>query len=394
MQAPPTPTRDGLKTIAAVSSCYFVGFLGMNFLPMWMGVLVDHLSVSGATAGWMGTAEMSSMALGSILISSRLSRIDRVRTAYLGMAAVALCNMLAATTPHISLLFALRAFAGLGEGVLMALAAAGVGAALQPERAMSVTLIILNLSMALLFLVAPVAINAYGGAGLPGLMAILTLAAAPLARWLPKTAPAPNPSISIPAQDAFSMRRNLPAVIGLSSVVLLLIAHGMVFAFVERIGTALTLSLQQIGSILSTSMLIDCLAPLLVITLGLRWGRQAPIGIGLLALTMATFAVTQSTLPAIFVGGVWMQMFAYTFILPFFAGLLASLDPHGRVAAAMSAAIIVGFMLAPAIGGMLFAQVGSFRLMGWIAVSIYLMIFGLLALNTVLGRRVVLETRS
>ncbi len=394
MQAPPTPARDDLKTIAAVSSCYFVGFLGMNFLPMWVGVLVDHLSVSGATAGWMGTAEMSSMAFGSILVSSRVSRIDRMRTAYLGMAIVALCNTLAATTSHISLLFALRAFAGFGEGTLMALAAAGVGAALQPERAMAVILIILNLSMALLFLVAPVAINAYGGAGLLGLMAILTLAAAPLACWLPKTAPAPNPSIPIPAQNSFSMRRNLPAVIGLSSVVLLLIAHGMVFAFVERIGTALALSLQQIGSILSASMLIDCLAPLLVITLGLRWGRQAPIGIGLLALTVATFAVTQSTLPAIFVGGVWMQLFAYTFILPFFAGLLASLDPHGRVAAGMSAAIIVGFMLAPAIGGMLFAQVGSFRLMGWTAVSIHLMIFGLLTLNTVLGRRVVPETRS
>lgn len=394
MQEQPTPARDGPKVIAAVSSCYFVGFLGMNFLPIWMGVLVDHLSASGATAGWMGTAEMSAMALGSITVSSRVSRIDRMQTAYLGMATVALCNVLAATISHIPLLFVLRAFAGLGEGCLMALAAAGVGAALQPERAMSVILIILNLSMALLFLAAPVAINAYGGAGLSGLMALLTLSAAPLVRWLPKTAPAPSQPVANPVQLSFSIRRNLPAVVGLSSIALLLVAHGMVFAFVERIGTALALTLQQVGSVLSASMLIDCLAPLLVIALGLRWGRLAPIGIGLLALTAATLAVTQSPFPVTFVGGVWLQLFAYTFILPFFAGLLASLDPHGRVAAGMSAAIIVGFMIAPAIGGMLLARVGTFRLMGWTAVGIYLTILTLLVFSAVRERRFITQAQS
>jgi MFS family permease len=366
----------------------------MNFLPIWMGVLVDHLSTSGATAGWMGTAEMSAMALGSIAVSSGVSRIDRMQTAYLGMATVALCNVLAATTSHIPLLFVLRAFAGVGEGCLMALAAAGVGAALQPERAMSVILIILNLSMALLFLAAPVVINAYGSAGLSGLMALLTLSAAPLARWLPKSAPAASQPVASPAQLSFSIRRNLPAVVGLGSIVLLLVAHGMVFAFVERIGTALALTLQQIGSVLSASMLIDCMAPLLVIALGLRWGRVAPIGIGLVALTVATLAVTQSPFPVIFVGGVWLQLFAYTFILPFFAGLLASLDPHGRVAAGMSAAIIVGFMIAPAIGGMLLARVGTFRLMGWTAVGLYLTILTLLAFSAVRERSFIAQAQS
>jgi MFS family permease len=76
--------------------------------------------------------------------------------------------------------------------------------------------------------------------------------------------------------------------------------------------------------------------------------------------------------------GVWLQLLAYTFVLPFLASLLASLDRQGRVAAAMSGAITVGFMLAPAVGGMLVTQSSDFRLMGWVAGSMYLLIIALL----------------
>lgn len=377
-----TQEADGARTLAAIASCYMIGFLGMNFLPMWLGVLVGRLSISGARAGWIGTAELGAMAIASILISAVVGRMDRTRIAYGAVVMVACMNLLGAMTSNVTVLIVLRVLTGLGEGCLMALAAASVAATLKPERAMSVILIILNLLMALLFPVAPVTIKSWGASGLLGLMAGLTVVVMPFLRWLPRGAP----SIRDPGHARSSALTNLPAIVALGSVVLLLVGHGMVFAFAERIGTARALSLQQIGSVLSVSMLIDCLAPLVVIALGLRLGRMIPICIGLSGLLIATLAITQSSYPPLFVLGVWVQLFAYTFVLPFFAGLLASLDRQGRVAAGMSGAIIMGFMLAPAVGGMLVVQSGGFRTMGWVAGGIYLLIIGLMTTGLFRGQ--------
>ncbi|MGE3594112.1 MAG: MFS transporter [Dehalococcoidia bacterium] len=375
--------HGGARALAAVCSCYFVGFLGMNFLPMWLGVLVSKLSSSGAAAGWAGSTELAAMAVGSILTSTRVARINRRRAANLAVAVVVAFNAIGIMTNDLGILTALRIPVGLAEGVLLALAAAGVAATNKPERTMSLVLIVLNVSMALLFLLAPVLINTWGSAGLLALMAVLAAVAAPTIRWFPQRAEKSESRET----SANPMPRNANVIISLLCVVLLLIGHGMVFAYVERIGSATSLSLGSIGEVLSASMIIDCLAPTLVIAIGLRWGRVLPVCVGLSTLLVATLAVTQSATPSLFVLGVWLQLFSYTFIMPFFAGILAALDDEGRVVAAMSAAMIVGFMLAPAVGGMLVTDSGSFKTMGWVSGSLYLcIIVALLTLQKWQGR--------
>src|SRR5256885_16421259 len=118
----------------------------------------------------------------------------------------------------------------------------------------------------------------------------------------------------------------------LAAILVAHLAHGGIWAYVERFGAAAGAGPRLVGRALGSAAFTGLLGGILVTLLGTRRGRVLP---NTLSLALSSGSLLLPVLhggPVVFVTAAMAFYLAWVFGLPYLMGIIAALDPEGRAA--------------------------------------------------------------
>ena len=159
----------------------------------------------------------------------------------------------------------------------------------------------------------------------------------------------------------------------------------MGWAFVERIGTMVGYSGDEVGILLSFQSFVGLIGPLLAALIGKRFGLSTPVILAILLTggTSLSYVLGEHS-KMLYTVGVMTICITYFYALSYLTALAAAMDREGRVVAAASSFLSLGLAVGPAISGGLIS-LGGLNLAAWgIAVTVLLtLLLVIVPLNSV-----------
>jgi predicted MFS family arabinose efflux permease len=320
-----------------------VGEYSLLVMPFILGAMMDAARLSEVSAGRLVSLQLLAMAIASIGVSTRLRAGQSVRPLLLGgISAICLANTLCALASHLPILAAARALTGLGEGTVMAAAAAAVCATADPHRLFSLIGAALAVVASVALAAAPWLAAHAGSGSIFWLLALVPLTLLPLLRHIPLLARASETQIGAPPEDI-----RLSAGMLLISFLLLWSGASGLWVYAERIGGYQGLTPAEVGVCLGIGQLAGIPGPLVAAWGGPRFGARRSLVAGCAGMTVAAVLFVFGGSRWLYGAGASLASFSIMFVVPCFRSRMASLDVSGRTVAASSAFYTVGFGAAP-----------------------------------------------
>jgi predicted MFS family arabinose efflux permease len=243
-------------------------------------------------------------------------------------------------------LLAFRVLAGLGAGFAGAAATSAAAGTRNPERVYASISFVTALLGVLTVGPIGMAIGTFGAAGALGFSAVVTIIALPFLRRLPP----PNPART-PHGRARRGAHLLPAIAVLTALFAFMLGQNAVWGFTARIGQAKGLSVEEISWILAVTALAGLAGAASSALLGIRRGRTGPLLFAIAGTVASVVVLVESKHPIAFVAANAAWTFLFAFSMPYFLGVLAALDAHGRWAAMGTGLAGIGAACGPAAVG-------------------------------------------
>ncbi len=355
------------RAIASMVTFGVIGAMGtFTFLPMVVGNAVEDLGVTVQGAGLLASAEMAGASLGTFVVSPRVHLWNRRTIATSGLAIIVLGSILSLWVGGYAALAAARAMTGLGEGALVAAVIASMAGARKPERLFGIwTIFNMIVASTLFFVVMPRVTALWGLDGVFGALATAGLVGTVALGWYPS-----NPKRDQGETGAAQPLNVRKAVIGLIAMFCVFLAHGGIWAYMERIGLAANVDAQFISRVLGSAALAGLVGGLMVTWLSTKAGRVLPNGIALGGSIAGLLFVINGSSAVAFVAAAMLFYLAWVFGLPYLMGVIAGLDPGGRVAAFAIVMQNAGLAAGPAVAGFVITGEG-YGMLGWMGIGLY-----------------------
>ncbi|MFW3894850.1 MFS transporter [Pseudomonas bharatica] len=357
---------------SAAASAYGVGLLGLWALPFLISAIIHDLQLNEAQAGLLMSAEFGFTMLASLLVAPFMGRAPRRTLAIAGTLLAIVANLVSAHIVDLYTLAAVRCVAGVGAGLALACGNAAVSSAKQPDRIAGHMNVLSVLLMIVVMLGYAKVMAAFG---LPGLYYAMAATMAVMLLAIPFMAQRATlaETVVVSRTGQGNVLLSLPAVCMMLAMFVFQARDTMGWAFVERIGTMVGYSGDELGVLLSVQSVVGLVGPLLAAMIGKRFGMSTPVILAVL-LTGATSLsyVLGEHSKTMYTAGVMTICITYFYALSYLTGLAAELDREGRVVAAAGSFLSLGLAVGPAISGGLIS-LGGFTLAAWgIAVTVVL----------------------
>jgi predicted MFS family arabinose efflux permease len=343
-----------LKLVVALSIGAITAWLGGELMPLTMGVLTDGFKFSLEHAGVLLSAEMAGVAALSLLISPFVGKMDLRKMAFIGgLVVISGQSMTAMATGDVPVGVS-RFIAGAGTGILTAVLFAAVARTKEPERLMGLMEAVFALVGAFFLVLLPYVISGFGPRTYFWALAALVLCTFWVFTWLPKSSAEEEeknkerPSVSVP----------VVCLVAFSSAALFS-GQTLIWSFSERIGVTLGLSMEQIGWVLGGTGLTGLVGAAFPTLLGRKYGRILPLVFSLLGIGASFIGITYASAPVLYAVSLLGYGFFFGFNMPYAMGIIAAVDPLGRMSALFGALAPLCAVFLPALGGYLFAAYSS-----------------------------------
>ncbi len=345
-----TTSRGHLTLLATV---LFSGVAALILLvaPVVVGQLIAEYAFSLEQAGYIIAVELAGISLATVPALWWMNHINWRRAAYMAIAAMVAVNIASVWMQSFPALLMMRSLASLAAGSLMVICLAAIGMTENKDR---------NFGF---WVVGQLVLGAIGLVSLPllfqrtGLWAfyvgvtIAILALIPFVRYLPTAAAANATSrsdaASWPLIDA--IKRAPSAALGILGIFVFYIVISGVWTYVERIGTAASISGPIIGVTLSVATVMGIIGAGLASASGGRVARHYMICLGFGLLLASVLMLWQSPAMLRYVIAVLIFKFTWTFILPFMLASISMSDPSGKLIVLTNMVIGGGLAVGPAL---------------------------------------------
>jgi predicted MFS family arabinose efflux permease len=332
-----------LKDQAALVLAALIGEYSLLIMPFILVAMMDSFGISERQAGALVSLQLLTMAIASIIVSTRLRPNQSVRPLLaLAVLAIAAANTLCALIPSTPVLAAARALTGLGEGAIMAAAGAAVAATAHPHRLYSLIGTAVAVVASIALVATPWLTEHAGSAGLFWLLAAVPLLLLPLVTRIPRLG-----QRAVSAQSAMPRGARRPRVELLLAFLLLWCGASGLWVYAERIGAHQGLSPTEIGLWLSIGQLAGIPGPLAAAWGEPKIGLRACLLAGCLGMAMAAVLFVFGGSAWLYGAGGCLASFSIMFVVPCFRTRMAQIDHSGRTVAASAAFYTVGFGVAP-----------------------------------------------
>jgi MFS transporter, DHA1 family, inner membrane transport protein len=335
------------RHIAAALAIGTLAVLMIGLQPILLGELVERQVVSLEGVGLVAMGEIVGLGLG-IVLGDALLPWSRLRLIALASALVSVALDLATLWAHgDGQMLAVRAAAGLAEGVLVWGATGVIVRTRDPARLGGVFFVTQTIAQAVVGALLANAVLPHGGwkAGFAAL-AGLTLLALPLAF----IQPARLQPLAPPAASGF--RWSASTALPLVMVFLQLAAIGAFWAYLEPLGKAAGLDARAAQTLISGVLVMQVLGGLAATVAVRRLPVLPTLAAG--SVLLAVFAVGSQGGGALVFGLACAAFgFAWLFLFPFQIAVAFRVDPSGRLAMLVPAAQLLGSAFGPLVGSLL-----------------------------------------
>lgn len=341
------PVRMTTRHLVAALAIGTLAVLMIGLQPILLGELVERQVVSLEGVGLVAMGEIVGLGLG-ILLGDALLPWSRLRQTALASAVLVMALDLATSRAHgDGPMLAVRAAAGLAEGVLVWGSTGVIVRSADPARLGGVFFVTQTVAQAAVGALLANAVLPRGGwqAGFAAL-AVLTALALPLAF----VQPARLQPLAPPAVSGF--RWTAGTILPLVMVFLQLSAIGAFWAYLEPLGKSAGLDARAAQTLISGVLVMQVLGGLAA-TLGVRRLPLLPV-LATGSLLLAAFALASQA------GNAWSFAFAcaafglvWLFLFPFQIGLSFRADASGRLAMLVPAAQLLGSAFGPLVASLL-----------------------------------------
>jgi predicted MFS family arabinose efflux permease len=345
--------------LVAITASWTISLFGYYAQAQLLGPIMQDFHQGEEAVGWLFSLENTVLAVSGLVIAGPLARWSRARTALLGGAIAVAANLVSAFVGSFEALTVARVLAGLGAGMAGAAGVAAAASTREPDRMFAAVTLAWGLAGAAEPAVIPFVTVPFGSMGGYLLMGATCLALLPLVSWLvpPRKVEGETPSL-------LTAPNRVLAVIAMLALLVFEIGQGGIYTFIEQIGLRSQLTEYQIGATLTGTGLAGLIGAAVATALGTRFGRSAPIIVGLSLNIIASVILATSEDSITYIATNWLWSAAYYFVVPYMMGAMAALDDLGRWAVASDAIWTLGDGFGPGIAGSLVERGGYEHLSG------------------------------
>ncbi len=334
-------------------------------LPVMVGVLADDLGFGTVRAGYIASANLGGVALGSVVCAAAMRRTSWQALIRAGAATMIGTNLLTTLILSFPLFAAMRFLSGLGEGVIAAICYAAMSRSHGPARALA------------FYIAGQGLVGALGMGFIPGIVVkagwpwlfILVSAVALPAFWLARSIGTLREGL--PAREILTARA-MPWLsrVALACILVYFVGMASVWALTERLGHAKGIDGGHLSIALSSSAVANMAGSLLVGFLAHRLSTLAGLGMGLAIATAGLIGLVAAGGWQWYLAAASLFFFSWGIYYPFQFRMLADADVSGRMAVYIPLATGFAFTLGPAIGGHLLNAGGAVMVCGFGALCI------------------------
>lgn len=320
-----------------------IGLMIGNIAPTIVTAYVDNPMFSVGNAGSVISINMFGNALGALIISFLLQKINWSRTAFFFLLVLVVSDLISIPINQPISLFFLRFVHGLSAGALMGITYAAIAQTSSPERIQA-----LSYTMQLLFggiliqLITP-RIESLGTVVVWLPLVLFSAAGLLLCPLLKNRIPS---GITLASDQSQKRAGNL--VIGLALVSLFAFQTGQfaAFAYVIEVGINHNFSVEFTGASVAMGMWVGGPSALFVTWWSLRSGRAFPIvlasGIQIASISLLLFPISSFFLIGNIAWGI-----AFNIGISYMLGLISELDNEGRIASLAAFTSTLGLSAGP-----------------------------------------------
>jgi MFS family permease len=332
---------------SALYTAFLIGIIAPEVFivqPGFVQGMVVHLGFSDPEAGYVATAEMSGLAITTILMTFIAHRVNWRSVVLVSLLIMFLANALSTMFADLQTFAAMRFAAGLGAGSLVSLSFAAVGLTSNPDRNFGLLIMFVLTYGAIGLSLMPAAYELAGMQGVLWFFAVFPLLAVPFLRHLPVT----GENVAQVEADAVNLSGSMKA-----SALLAMMAYfagqGVVWAYLFRIGLSGGLGEQQVANGLMMSQFAGIGGAMLAAVTGSRFGRARPLMLGIIGGAACLFFLVGEFAFAVFAIAIAVYNFAWNMVHPFLLASMASFDRRGRVVVYAVAMQMLGLAIGPAL---------------------------------------------
>lgn len=336
ISAVPSIGPDGFAAALMLAILATAGFFYVSIMPALVSGLITGLGFSPQVAGRIAACNVYGAAVGAfgaVLVIRRVAWRRAAIVLLLALLALDLGSTQVRTAP---LLAALRLAHGLCGGSLVGIAYGVMSRTASPDRCFAVLMVVQSSLGGLGRMFLPRLVPDYGAAVLFVAIAAFSVVALLLLPLLPAfdrpaAAASPNPDAAAFGNTADAAGWLLAVALG--AVFFFQAGNMSVAAYVIELGKSKHFELPFITATVGVANWIAMAGAVLVVIIGVRWGRIWPIIIGTVVALAGNAAYHFASLPTMFVLANVSTEIAWFFVIPFLLGLCAEFDRSGRSAA-------------------------------------------------------------
>lgn len=327
-----------------------IPFVIIIMVPVLVSGIVESFNVSAQKAGFVASADMTGYTLGTVLTFFLIARVNWRTYVSIALIIMVLSNGLSMLSSDYTVLFVSRFASGIGAGVVTAITFAAMGQMRDSDSAYAWWLVSQSIIAGLCFYIFPTILEGWGISGVFGLFSVLCFVAFFFIGFVPPHAGTPEHQVHALKASA------LLKLAGFGIIALFLFECGLMapFTYVELLGRAGGLTLDETTLSLSLSMLGGIAGGVFAAKLSTRFGRLPPILggtfvliVSLLMLRQEYFSFSLYALAVFLIFGVW------NVVVPFLFGALAAADETGRAVALGNGGVGLGLVSGPFLGGLI-----------------------------------------
>jgi predicted MFS family arabinose efflux permease len=334
------------RPILSVIGMIAVSVLGvavLGVLPVLVGAVIQNLGFTESQAGMIAAADMLGASVAALGVSAIISRVSWRRILIIGIGILTMADVLSAFTRGFQPLLAIRIIAGLGEGIMLAIANSSIGELRSPDRIFGLATAA-QLAFGSLSLYAGQWLAVHDGMrGIYGSLAIMSASALGLVRYFPDAARASAPAAEHRASSGLSPT----SAIGLAGLFAYFMGQGAAWAYLDQIGLADHIPASDVARALAISSIAGLLGAGLASWLDIRVGRLKPLVLSAVITLISLQVLSAPVSSVVFTLMACFFCFAWNFSGPFQFGILSVIDVSRRTISLGAAVGFAGLTLGP-----------------------------------------------
>jgi predicted MFS family arabinose efflux permease len=343
--------NNNASTGAIVTACMLsaIGIACWNLLPVTLGSAADAYLLKDQQIGLLGSSLLTGWVLATVPAFFYMHTMDRKWVTIIGALVAALGSAASQFVDTVSLLYLTWGFAGFGMAMVFCVSIQLITELGNIERSFGLKLVSEVTGGAVLVYAFPVfIISVWHYVGASYGVAAVYLSAIFFLRWVTPYSPKENKAMQNNKEPA-----PLVAWLALAGFLIFLCGVTGLWAFLERIGTDIGVTPNQMGTLLGILKLVGGLAGLTVIYASAKYGVRWPQIVAFLCVLIGVSILHLTQSIAGYAAGTWIWEYGFSLGTSYQFAAIARLDTSKRLVLLIPTCIGLAGMIGPALAGYL-----------------------------------------